>query len=145
MTGPAALSVTILALCAAGLTAAYLLPTREGTTMRFAKSLVQLAMTILAAIIPAVAAGPLDAAAWINVVVLGAGVVVVWNTSNDVPGWGWAKMVASGVVAVAAVLTAAITDGGISLAEVFQMVLAAAAVAGVGAVPNGQPEVIEHA
>ncbi len=106
----------------------------------YAKAIVQLVMTVLAAIVPALTAGPLTPAAWINIVVLGAGVVAVYNSSNDHPGWGWAKMIASAVSAVALVLTAAITDGAITPAEIIQMVLGAAAVFGVGAIPNGSAQ-----
>lgn len=103
--------------------------------MTVAKSIVQLVMTILAAVVPMLAEGPLDTAGWINVVILGAGVVTVWNSAN-IPGWEWAKFVASAVSAIAVVLSASLT-GGISSAEVIQMILAGAAAVGVGAVPNG--------
>lgn len=103
--------------------------------MTVAKAVVQLVMTVLAAIVPALTAGPLDAAGWINVVVLGAGVFMVYNAAN-VPGWNYAKLIASAVSAVAVVLTSALSDG-ISTAEYIQMVLAAAAALGVGAIPNG--------
>ena len=105
--------------------------------MTVAKSIVQLVMTVLAALIPALTVGPLNASAWVNVVVLGAGVVMVYNASNDIPGWNYAKLIASAVSAVAVVLTAALTDGAISPAELIQMILGAAAALGVGAIPNG--------
>lgn len=112
--------------------------------MTSTKAIVQLVMTILAAVVPALTVGPLGASGWINVVVLGAGVIVVYNSANLV-GWRYAKMIASAIIAVATVLTSALTDGGISSAEIIQMVLAAAAVVGVGAVPNGGRErVVEY-
>lgn len=104
--------------------------------MGAAKALVQLVMTVLAGVVPALTAGPLTPAAWVNIVALGAGVVMVYNTAN-IPGWSWAKMIASGVSAVAVVLLSAITDGALSPAEIIQMILAFAAAVGVGAVPNG--------
>lgn len=104
--------------------------------MTVAKALVQLVMTVLAAVVPALTTGPLDTAAWINVVVLAAGVVMVYNAAN-IPGWAYAKLVASAVSAVAVVLTASFTDGAITPDEIIQMVLAAAAALGVGAIPNG--------
>lgn len=107
--------------------------------MSLTKSIVQVLMTILAAVVPAVAAGPMDATAWINVVILGTGAVMVYNAAN-IPGWDYAKLVASAVSAVAVLLVSSLT-GGISGAELIQMVLAAAAAIGVGALPNGSPAV----
>lgn len=106
--------------------------------MAYAKFWVQALMTVLAAVIPALAVERLDAAAWVNVVILGAGAVAVANAAN-VPGWAWAKLIASGVSAVAVIVASAITDGGVSAAELVQMVVAFGAAVGVGAVPNAQP------
>lgn len=104
--------------------------------MTVAKAVVQLIMTVLAALVPALTNGPMTASSWVNIVVLSAGVIMVYNTAN-IPGWSWAKMIASGVSALAVVLLSALTDGGISAAEMIQMALAFAAAVGVGAVPNG--------
>ena len=103
--------------------------------MTLVKALVQLLMTILAAVVPALAAGPMTLSTWINVVILAAGAVMVYNAAN-IPGWEYAKLIASAVSAVAVLLVSAL-QGGISTAEVIQMVLAAAAAVGVGALPNG--------
>lgn len=103
--------------------------------MTVAKAIVQLVMTVLAAIVPALVAGPLDAAAWINVVILAAGVVTVYSAAN-IPGFDYAKLIVSAVAAVAVVLASSLS-GGISTAEIIQMVLAAAAALGVGAIPGG--------
>lgn len=105
--------------------------------MTIVKALVQVVMTILAATVPALAAGPMTANVWINVVILGTGAVMVYNASNDIPGWNYAKLIASAVSAVAVLLVSAM-DGGISQAEYIQLALAAAAALGVGAIPNGQ-------
>lgn len=104
--------------------------------MTVAKAIVQLVMTVLAAVVPALTAGPLDTAGWVNIVVLGAGVIMVYNAGN-IPGWSYAKLVASAVAAVAVVLLSALTDGAITSAEIIQMILAGAAAVGVGAIPNG--------
>ena len=103
--------------------------------MSIAKSLVQLLATILAAIVPGLIAGPMDTAAWINVVILAAGAVMVYNASNDIPGWNYAKLVASAVSAVAVLLVSYLSDG-ISTAEWIQLGLAALAALGVGAKAN---------
>jgi len=66
---------------------------------------------------------------------LAAGAVMVYNAAN-IPGWDYAKLIASAVSAVAVLLVSA-WQGGLSPTEIIQMVLAAAAAIGVGAVPNG--------
>lgn len=106
--------------------------------MTVAKAIVQLVMTVLAAIVPALAVGPLDPTAWVNIVVLAAGTVMVYNASNDIPGWNYAKLIASAVSAVAVVLTTSLA-GGLDATDYIQMALAAAAALGVGAIPNGGP------
>lgn len=104
--------------------------------MTVAKAIVQLVMTVLAAVVPALTVGPLDAAAWVNIVILGAGVVMVYNAAN-IPGWSYAKLIASAVSAVAVVLVAALTSGhGLNATDYIQMILAAAGALGVGAIPN---------
>lgn len=108
--------------------------------MTVAKAIVQLVMTVLAAIVPALTVGPLTASSWINIVVLAAGVVMVYNAAN-IPGYAYAKLIASAVSAVAVVLTAAITDGAITPDEIIQMILGAAAAVGVGAIPNSGHQV----
>lgn len=114
--------------------------------MSYVKFWTQLAATVLAALIPALAVGPLDAAGWVNVVILAAGAVTVANAGN-IPGWRYAKLIAAVVSAVAVVVAAALTDGGISTAEIVQMIVAGLGAAGVGALPNGprEPHVVDHA
>jgi len=106
------------------------------------KAIVQLVMTVLAAIVPALAVGPLDATAWVNIVVLAAGTVMVYNAAN-IPGWSYAKLIASAVSAVAVVLTTSLA-GGLDATDYIQMALAAAAALGVGAIPNGAPAPAAH-
>lgn len=104
--------------------------------MTIVKAIVQLMMTMLAAVVPGLAAGPMTPTAWINVVILGAGAIMVYNASNDIPGWNYAKLIASAVSAVAVLLVSSL-EGGISPAEWIQLALAAAGAVGVGALPNG--------
>lgn len=99
------------------------------------KAILQAIMTVLAALVPGLA-GPMTLSAWINVVVLAAGAVMVYNATN-VPGWAYAKLIASATSAVAVVLVSSLADG-ISAVEWIQMALAAAAALGVGAVPNAR-------
>lgn len=102
--------------------------------MSVAKALVQLLMTVLAAVVPAMLAGPLDTGAWINVVILAAGAVTVYTAAN-IPGFAYAKLICSAIAAVAVLLSSSIA-GGLNPAEVIQLILAAAAALGVGAIPN---------
>lgn len=103
--------------------------------MTVAKAVVQLVATVLAGLIPALTAGPLDTIGWINLVILAAGTVMVFNAAN-VPGWSYAKLIAATVSAVAVVLASSL-DGGISSAEIIQMIVAGLGALGVGAIPNG--------
>ncbi len=103
--------------------------------MTTTKAIVQLLMTVLAAVVPGLAAGPMTPTAWINVVILAAGAIMVYNAAN-IPGWDYAKLIASAVSAVAVLLVSSLQDG-ISPAEWIQLALAAAAALGVGALPNG--------
>lgn len=105
--------------------------------MTAAKAWVQLAATVLAAVLPALTSGwPLSLDAWVNLVALTAGVVMVYNAAN-IPGWSYAKLIASAVSAVAVVLLSALTDRAVSPAEVVQMIVAGLGALGVGAIPNG--------
>lgn len=102
--------------------------------MSTAKFWVSALMAVLAAVVPGLTDG-MDAAAWINVIALGAGAVMVFTTSNDAPGWGAAKSVAAVVAAAAVVLASAVT-GGIDAGEWMQVAAAVLGALGVYAVPN---------
>lgn len=105
--------------------------------MTVAKAIVQLVMTVLAVIVPALTVGPLDTAAWVNIVILAMGAVMVYNAAN-IPGWSYAKLVASAVSAIGVVLASSLTSGhALGAVDYIQMALAAAAALGVGAIPNG--------
>lgn len=103
--------------------------------MRIMKAVIQAAATVLAAVVPAFAAGPLDAVGWFNVIVLAMGAVMVYNAAN-IPGWDYAKLIASAVSAVV-VLLISVWEGGLTTAEIMQLVLAFLGAIGVGAIPNG--------
>lgn len=103
--------------------------------MSIVKALIQAAAAALAAVIPAFAVGPLDAVGWFNVIALAAGALMVYNAAN-IPGWNYAKTIASGV-SVVAVLLMSSWQGGLSTAEIMQMVLAFLGAVGVVTIPNG--------
>lgn len=109
----------------------------SGVVMTIVKALVQAAAAALAAVVPAFVAGPLDAVGWFNVIALAAGALMVYNAAN-VPGWNYAKVIASGVSAVAVLLMSS-WGGGLSTAEIMQMVLAFLGAVGVVTLPNGSP------
>lgn len=102
---------------------------------RYTKALVQLVMTILAATVPYLASGDMDYHAWVNVGVIAAGVIMVYSSTN-IPGWNYAKLVASAVAAIGVVLLSVASPGDIGAGEVIQMILAAGAALGVGALKN---------
>lgn len=101
------------------------------------KAILQLVAAVLAAVLPGLIEGGMSLSAWVNVVILGAGAVMVYNAAN-LPGWNYAKLIASGVTAVGVVLVSALTDGGISGAEVIQMVIAGLGAVSVGVFPNAR-------
>lgn len=104
--------------------------------MTVVKAILAAVAAVLAAVLPALTVAPLDFAGWVNVVILAAGAVMVYNASNDVPGWPYAKLIASIVSAVAVVLVSSLS-GGITTAEVVQMIVAGIGAVVVGVVPNG--------
>lgn len=99
------------------------------------KAYVAAAGAVLAAVVPVfIAPGPFGAAEWINVGILAAGAVQVYNAGNLV-GWRYAKAVAAGVAAGLVALTAVVSDG-VTRAEAVQVLVAVAAAFGVWRVPN---------
>jgi hypothetical protein len=101
-----------------------------------AKAWVQAAFAVLAAVVPALAYGwPLSLGAWINVVILGATAVGVYNAAN-LPGWNVAKTIAAALGAVAALLVSFLSDNQLGADEVVQLILAAAAAIGVYVAPG---------
>ena len=105
--------------------------------MSVAKTIVQVIVAVLAAILPSLLVGqPLGLVGWINIVVLAAGAVQVYNASNLVPGWPIAKAIASAVAAVGVVLISALSDGGVTAGEWVQIITALLGSGAVFAVPN---------
>lgn len=103
--------------------------------MPIAKTLVAALMAVLAAILPGLTDGPMGLPEWLNVVVLAAGALQVYNAGN-VPGWRFAKLIAAAISAGVVILISAISDGVVSPAETIQITLAVAQAVGVWGVPN---------
>lgn len=105
--------------------------------MSIAKTITQIVVAVLAAVLPSVVVGQsLGLSGWVNLIVLAAGAIQVFNASNAIPGWPIAKAIASGISAVGVVLISALSDSGVDSGEWVQIVTALAGVAAVYAVPN---------
>jgi hypothetical protein len=102
---------------------------RQEIDMPYAKMIAQVVATVLAALVPYLAVGGLDASAWVNVAIIGVGALAVFAAPN-VPGAPVTKLVLSALSAVLVLLASVIT-GGITLDEVLQLVLAALGALGV--------------
>lgn len=104
--------------------------------MGVAKALVALVAAVLAAVLPGFTGnGPIGWSGWVNVILLAAGAIQVYNASNDIPGWNIAKTVASAVTAGGVVLVSAMSDG-VGPGEWIQVVIAVLGVLAVYAAPN---------
>jgi hypothetical protein len=102
-----------------------------------AKAIVQLVVAVLAAILPSLLVEePLGLVGWVNVIVLGAGAIHVFNSANSVPGWPIAKAIASAVAAIGVVLISALADSSIDAGEWVQVITALLGAGAVYAVPN---------
>jgi hypothetical protein len=90
-----------------------------------AKAIAAVLAAVLAAVVPAIAVdGPLNFAAWVNVVILAAGAVQVYNTTNTTA-WGYGKLISAVVTAAAVVVLSAWSDGSIDRVEWVQIATAA--------------------
>lgn len=104
--------------------------------MTVAKTVVQVVVAVLAAILPSLLTGQaLGLVGWINIIVLAAGAVHVYNSAN-LPGWNVAKAIASAVAAVGVVLISALSDGGVTAGEWVQIITALLGSGAVFATPN---------
>ena len=111
--------------------------------MTHAKAIAAAAAAVLAAVVPALYTdGALGFAGWVNVVVLAAGAIHVFNAANT-PAWNYAKLIAAVVSAAAVVLTSALSDG-VSRGEWIQVAIAALGAFVVYRVPNSAAAVPDH-
>lgn len=89
--------------------------------MSTVKFWVALFAAVAAAVGPFLAAGPLDFAGIVNVLVAGGGALYVYLSKNDPTGvWSYAKTIAHGVAAVG-VIVLSVLSGGISPLEWIQV------------------------
>lgn len=103
--------------------------------MNYAKAGVAIVVTVIMAIIAAMAGDDLvSATEWVNVAIAGVGAAAVFASPN-VRGSRYTKAVLAVLTAVLTVLVSAIVDG-ITTTELLQILVAAAGAIGVYAVPN---------
>ena len=103
-----------------------------------AKALAALAAAILAAIVPALYSdAPLGFAGWVNVIILAAGAIHVYNAGN-LPYWEYAKLIAAVATAGAVVLSSALSDGRVTRVEWIQVAVAVLGAFAVYRVANAQ-------
>lgn len=107
--------------------------------MAYAKSIVAVLAAVLAAVVPALIGGPLGFSGWVNVIILAAGAIHVYNTSNRIPGWEYAKLIAAVVSAAAVAVSSALSDHDVTRVEWIQVILAAFGAFAVYGTPNAQP------
>lgn len=112
--------------------------------MPAAKTLVAVLAAVLAAVLPGLTGIDTDhqfgLVQLVNVVVLAAGAVQVYNAPN-ISGWPIAKTIAAAVAAGGVVVISAVSDSVIDPAEWVQIALAVLGAIGVYAIPNsgGRP------
>jgi hypothetical protein len=103
-----------------------------------AKALAALAAAILAAIVPALYSdAPLGFAGWVNVIILAAGAVQIFNAAN-LAGYEYAKLIAAVATAGAVVLSSALSDGDVTRIEWIQVFVSALGAFTVYRLPNAQ-------
>jgi hypothetical protein len=100
-----------------------------------AKAIAAVLAAVLAAAVPAIAVdGPLTFTDWINVVILAAGAIHVYNAENT-PAWQYGKLIAA-VISAAAVVAIAIPAWPPTRAEWIQVFIAALGAFTVYRIPN---------
>lgn len=109
---------------------------------QYSKLAVQVAGTVLAALLPLVTKGSLGATEWLNVAIIGVGACAVF-TGPNVAGAKYTKVVLSGLTAALTVLASAIV-GGVDAAEGIQIVLAVLSAVGVYSANNVYPAMGEE-
>lgn len=112
--------------------------------MNSAKAVAQAIGAVLVAIIPLLFVGPLGFSEIVNIIVVGIGAFVVWNTKNY-PTWHYGKVLAS----VAATLTTGLVNiasnyafGDVSAQQWVQLVIAIITTLAVYWVPNPRSTVV---
>jgi hypothetical protein len=91
----------------------------------YAKAIAAAVAAVLAAVIPALyVSGPLGFAEWVNIILLACGAIQVFNSSNLIPHWEYAKMIAAVVTAAGVAISSALSDGDVTRGEWVQIAVA---------------------
>lgn len=108
---------------------------------KYAKFIVQVIVTIAAAIAAALAGNEvITATEWVNIAIIGAGALSVFAAPN-VPGAAYTKVILAVLTAALTVLVSAIV-GGVTVVEWIQILIASAGAVGVYAVPNAGNQLV---
>jgi hypothetical protein len=112
---------------------------------KYLKFIAQVVFTAVAALVAALQNDQVDAAEWINVIILTLGAVSVLGGGEFPEGiWSHMKTIISGATAGLVLLVSFVSDGGyITTSEWLQVALAAAAALGVAIAPG--PRVVPAA
>jgi hypothetical protein len=100
-----------------------------------AAAILALLAAVLTAVLPGIEDGPMGWPEWVNVGILAAGAINVYNAAN-LPGYRYAKLIASVVSTVGVLLVSFLSDGALTTTEIIQIVVAIGGSFGVRQVPN---------
>jgi hypothetical protein len=75
-------------------------------------------------------------AEWVNIILLACGAIQVFNSSNLIPHWEYAKMIAAVVTAAGVAISSALSDGDVTRGEWVQIAVAMFGAFAVYRVPN---------
>jgi ABC-type thiamin/hydroxymethylpyrimidine transport system permease subunit len=106
--------------------------------MNVAKAVAQAVGTIVVAIIPLLVIGPLGFSEIVNVIIVGLGAFLVWNTKNY-PNWRYGKALASGAATLGAGLVALASNyafGDVSTQQWVQLLVSIVTTVAVYFIPN---------
>lgn len=106
--------------------------------MNYSKSWGMVVATVLSAIVPLLTNGGLTVANWINVALVGVGAISVAIVPNLSAGVGQYAKAAVAVASAVLTLLVSLLPGGLSTAEILQLVIAALGAVGVVALPGPQ-------
>lgn len=96
------------------------------------KLLSQALITFLAMLGPMLIVGPLDTIGWINVILMGAGILLVGIVPNLTGGVAkYSKLIISAVITVLTLVISYLADNMLSTEEIIQLIIAAAGAFGV--------------
>lgn len=106
--------------------------------MTIAKAVVQAIGAVLVAVLPLLVVGPLGFSEWINIIVVGIGAFVVYNTKNY-PNWRYGKALASAAMTLTTglvALTSYNAFGDVSTQQWWQIVISVFTTVAVYFIPN---------